>query len=1112
MKKTFFTAAFINFIITLAYVVTGWLSIQLATFEHFSALVFFPAGIALASYLTFRPVYVLPGLFSGTFLLAVAVSPELNLAFSKVIVIASIISLSVCLQVVIGKYIFRRFIKYPITLSRDRDIFLFLLLVPLICIATASIGFGIIYLFNLAEIDFFRVWLTWLGGNIIGIYVMLPLALSFIGRPRSVWKTRRWFIGTLFVLSVIIISSVVWSIRQFEVNRLADQFKIRTQEASELFKVALKTEELIQDGVSRLFASSEKVTREEFKNFVNWTTYHDQHIQVVEWLPRIEHSQRIAYEDEQKKYFGDDFVITEIVSPKTLGAAKQRDVYYPITYLEPELDNSLSRGFDPYSSVVSRKVIDQAIETGQAMARSPLKMIRRQDQINSLVIYRPIYQTPSGKMSVEKEGNQVIGLVNMIIRVEEFVEDILKQARKPEFEINWLDVQSGEYFYQQNAESNSDIKHYVDFELAGRKMQLQFYPTINFINTYSTSLASLALVCGFLITTLFTLLFLSITGRTYRISTEVILRTRELSKATSRAQESERRIRDVLKKMQLTEQQLHLSDVAFNSTSEAMMITDANKYIIAVNQAFIDITGYSQEEVMYQYPDFLVTGVSLSEPIRLTHELWDIMQQKGTWRGEVRTITKSGDSLPSYLAISAIYDAEQSLTNMVAVFTDMTDVKEAHAKIERHANFDTLTNLPNRRLFTDRLHQEIKRCERQKERICLMFLDLDRFKDVNDTLGHDFGDELLREMATRISSCIREMDTVARLGGDEFTIILSEFNNKAHAITVAKSLITEIEKPVIIKGQSIRVSTSIGMTFFPDDAEEPGLLIQNADRAMYAAKEMGGSAFKFYNAELESSWLARTFIINELESALLNGELDVHYQPIISMSEHEHLYAEALVRWNHPERGMIPPSDFLPQAERMGMIDKIDDYVFKRVCRDLKRWQSKATKTPHISINRSAHNFGGQRGRLDWLAYLAELSLSSELITLEITESTLMQKQSESRMLLHRLRDADIKIAVDDFGTGYSSLSYLKEMDVDFLKIDRSFIHDIEESEDDRAIVEAITEMAKRLDIKVIAEGVETATQADILKNIGCHSLQGFYYSKPLPVTEFEVYMFGIDK
>lgn len=1106
MKNKFLTPIFVNLFVALVYLIAGWLSIQFAVFEHFSALVFFPAGIALAFFLTYPAMYVLPGIFVGGLILSLIVLTRIELIAHNVI-FSAVIALVSCLQVIVGKYLFRKMIGFPLTLSRDRDIFLFLLVVPIICLVGTTLGLGVIHVFNPSALNFMPVWFMWWIGNIMGIYVMLPLVLSFIGRPRAVWKTRRWFIGILVLLSLIIISAIVWNIRQFEDKRLADQFKIRTQEAAEVFKIALKTEELIQDGVSRLFASSDNVTRDEFKSFVNWTTYNEQHIQVIEWLPRILHSERQAYEEEQKKHFGEDFFIKEIVSQKTLGPSKAYPVYFPITYLEPEADNLIARGFNPYSSVVSKKVIDKAIESGQAVARSPLKMIRDKELIDALVIYRPIYQTQSGKFSINKDNNDVIGLVNVVIRVKEFVDDILKQSSQPEFLINWLDIQSGDFFYQQSEERKSQIKHYVDFELAGRHMQLQFYPTTYFMNTYSTSLASLALVCGVLITTLFTLLFLSITGRTHRISKEVTIRTQELTQATKRAQSSEQRIRDVLKQMKVTEQKLRLSDVAFNSTSEAMMITDANKYIIAINQAFTDMTGYSYEEVIYQYPDFLISEFASHQSIRLTQELWDVMRDKGMWRGEVIISTKSAESLPTYLSVSAIYDSAQSVTNMVAVFTDMTEVKEAHAIIEQHANFDALTNLPNRRLFTDRLQQAIKRAERLGEKICLMFLDLDRFKDVNDTLGHEFGDELLRQMAFRISSCIRDMDTVARLGGDEFTIILSEFKNKAHAINVAKSLISEIEKPVEIQGQTLRLSTSIGVTFFPDDAAEPGMLIQNADRAMYAAKDMGGSAFKFYNAELAASWQARTFIMNELESALSRQELIVYYQPIISLSLNHALYAEALVRWNHPVRGMIPPSDFLPQAERMGLIDKIDDYVFKRVCDDLKQWTNSGRAVPHISINRSAHNFGGQRARLDWLAYLREVSIPSELITLEITESTLMQKQSESRMLLYRLRDADIKIAVDDFGTGYSSLSYLKEMDVDYLKIDRSFIHDIDQSEDDRAIVEAITEMAKRLDIMVIAEGVETATQAEILKNIGCHALQGFFYSKPLPKSEFEFYL-----
>jgi diguanylate cyclase (GGDEF)-like protein len=444
---------------------------------------------------------------------------------------------------------------------------------------------------------------------------------------------------------------------------------------------------------------------------------------------------------------------------------------------------------------------------------------------------------------------------------------------------------------------------------------------------------------------------------------------------------------------------------------------------------------------------------------------------------------------------------------MVAVFSDITDVKEAQAKIERHANYDILTDLPNRRLFTDRLQQAILRSGRDQEKLCLMFLDLDRFKDVNDTLGHEFGDELLRQMALRIRECVREVDTVARLGGDEFTIILSDFDSKSHAVNIAQKLISDIEQPITIQQQTLRITTSIGITFYPDDALDTGMLIQNADRAMYAAKDMGGSAFKFYTSELESSWRSRTFIINELEAAIENGEIEVYYQPLIATGDELDVSAEALVRWQHPERGLISPAEFLPQAERMGMIEKIDDFVFRQVCQQIKTWQQKGLGDVHVSVNRSAHNFGNQRGRLDWLAYIREQGIDGDLLTLEITESVLMQRHAESRVLLKKLREANVQIAVDDFGTGYSSLSYLKEMDVDYLKIDRSFVRDLESDENDRAIIEAICGMARHLGIEVIAEGVETDNQRLILEQIGCQWLQGYLFAKPLPLAEFEEFV-----
>jgi diguanylate cyclase (GGDEF)-like protein/PAS domain S-box-containing protein len=1097
-----------NFLVTLAYLITGLISLQISAINDHTAVVFFPAGIALAVCLSYRLANVLPGIILGSFILNIYLATNGDWLTPSFYLLPLIIALASASQAYIGSVLINHFVSYPLTLSSDKDILRFLLILPVICLVSASISVTAMSLMSESSFSYQVVWAGWWIGDSLGMLVMTPVVLSFIGQPRKLWQKRRWLMtAQTLMLSVLIIVLTI-NIKQFEDNRLEDRFRIRTQEAGTLLQVALKTEELIQASVAQLFVSSDKVTREEFREYVRWATDQNEHIQVVEWLPLVKHHERAIYEAQQRAYFGEDFSITEFVAKGQLGPATKRDEYFPITFLEPEWDNKPARGFDPASSSISRAVIEEAIATGKPVARQPLKILRDNNRISAMIIYRPVYQKSDGDMTLDKALGNVIGLVNIVIRVEDFVSEILEQGVLRDFTVNWLDVNSGNYYFQQQTTIPTAMSHQVDFILAGRPMQLIFTPTQVFINAASTNLAEFSLISGFLLLGLFSLMVLSITGRTHRISTEVTLRTEELSEATERAQQSEKRIRDVLKEMQKTEQKLRLSDVAFNSTSEAMMITNAQKKIIAVNSAFTQITGYREIEVLGQYPSFLIRGMAEDDFKHLAESFSEAMEKEGIWRGEIDCAHKEGFTFPAYVSMSAVHDATQNISNMVAVFSDITEVKAAQAKIERHANYDTLTDLPNRRLFTDRLQQAILSCSRSNEKLCLMFLDLDRFKDVNDTLGHEFGDELLKQMALRIRACVREVDTVARLGGDEFTIILSAFDDKSHAVSIAQKLINEIEKPITIKEQSLRVTTSIGITFYPDDALDAGMLIQNADRAMYAAKDLGGSAFKFYTTELELSWLSRTFIINELEAAIENGELEVFYQPLVSTNpDDKSPCAEALVRWRHPERGLIPPNDFLPQAERMGMIEKVDDYVFSQVCQQIKLWQTEGKGQVHVSVNRSAHNFGNQRGRLDWLAYIQQQGIDGSLITLEITESVLMQRHAESGHLLKKLRQADIQIAVDDFGTGYSSLSYLKEMDIDYLKIDRSFIRDLEVDDDDRAIIEAITDMARHLGIQVIAEGVETDSQRKILTQIGCHWLQGYFFAKPMPVAEFEQYM-----
>ena len=453
--------------------------------------------------------------------------------------------------------------------------------------------------------------------------------------------------------------------------------------------------------------------------------------------------------------------------------------------------------------------------------------------------------------------------------------------------------------------------------------------------------------------------------------------------------------------------------------------------------------------------------------------------------------------------------ADGSLGGLVGVITDITERKQTEALVWVQANYDPLTGLPNRRLLHDRLGELLKKAHRDHESVAVLYIDLDRFKEVNDTLGHEAGDRLLVDAARRIVGCVRESDTVARQGGDEFTVLLPGLSDRLPLERIADDIIQALDRPFNLGDDLAYVSASIGITFFPQDATSPIDILKNADQAMYHAKDAGRNRFSYFSPAMQENALQRLQLGRDLRSALAEGQLELHFQPILHLASGEVRKAEALLRWNHPTRGQIPPDEFIPVAEELGLIDAIGTWVFERAIATIKHWHG--LRPPHgdepcplqITVNTSPRQF--LRGRsLDVLMLRLEgAGLPGSCIAIEITEGLLLDEQPAVIAQLARLSAAGIQVSIDDFGTGYSAMAYLKRLDIDTLKIDRSFVRDLTTDPGDLAITEAIIAMAHKLDIKVVAEGVETLAQQERLSAAGCDYSQGFLFSRPLPAAAF---------
>lgn len=556
---------------------------------------------------------------------------------------------------------------------------------------------------------------------------------------------------------------------------------------------------------------------------------------------------------------------------------------------------------------------------------------------------------------------------------------------------------------------------------------------------------------------------------------------------------------------------LKLSSSVFMTSPLAITITDKDRNFVSVNPAFTKITGYTDAEVLGCNPKILSSGKHDSNFYR---RMWEELNQHDRWSGEIWNRHKNGELFLEWINISVIRDENGEICNYASVFADITQRLAAEEKMRHLAHHDCLTNLPNRLLLNDRLSQAILQAQREKSVLAVIYLDIDHFKNINDTLGHGVGDELILSVAQALQSVVREADTVSRLGGDEFAILLPDVGSAKMASRLAAKIFMAASKTYQIAGRELRITLSVGVSLFPKDGENPATLLKHADSAMYLAKKEGRNNFQFFDESLENQTERYMLIQHGLHNALKRGELSIHYQPKYALDDKNIVGAEALLRWFSPELGAVSPSEFIPIAEETGFIVDIGCWLINQVCKTMAGWQEQGATLAPVAINVSPIQF--QRGNLHRTLSQAmqTYGIDPALIQIELTEGVVMNKQHSTIELLHSIKELGVAISIDDFGTGYSSLSYLRHLPIDEIKIDRSFIMEITDAQsltDTRltAIPLAVIDLAKNLNFKLVAEGVETKVQSDFLLENGCRIIQGYWFSKPVDDAAMLVFWRG---
>jgi diguanylate cyclase len=1039
------------------YLGTGLLSHALALPAGYATPVYLPAGVgfALTVVLGWR---ALPGIAIGAFLMHLPdgwVAPD---TVPSVAAAATIIAtLGSVVQAWLGARWFGRLVDPA--LGTARDVARFLALAPVFCLVNATVS--VAALFRLGVVTAAERapnWINWWAGDTVGVLLAAPLVWIVCGRPRRLWRRRARIVALPLLLAAGVVIAAYEQTVRWEHQQYMQAYRLKAQQVADELQAGLREHERFVGTFSRALGAEDRfMERDRFLRTASGYVDGRPEIVGVDWLVPVTNDERAAFETWVRINVDPGFTgLRDLTPGQQLQPAGTRERYLPLLYAWPPA-NTRVRGMDFLAAPGRAETVVRALAASVPVASGPVRLLTTAS--DGMILFR----------AVREPGRPLLGMLALILDTHAFVRQAVRHAGFPGFDVSLADI-TGNTAPRTLAGDPGRRAVSGDYTVllgyGGRTLQLRFSPTTAYMEGERGVASWIVITTGLLLAALLGALMLIVSGERAQIEAQVADRAARLQ-------------------------------AILDNAADAIVTVDAHGQVLSANRATAALFGYPPAHL----PGLAFTALVPGHGGENGPDLLARLAGSSPDDRQLDGLNARGEPMPLAVSVSLVDLAGERL--FVCILRDLTEQQRDQARIHRLAHHDPLTGLENRHALGMRLERQLAQARRTRQPLAVLFIDLDHFKKINDSLGHQAGDELLTGAAARMKDLLRDVDTLARLGGDEFIIVLGGPLSPDSVSAVAVRLVESLQQPYRLAGTTAHSGASVGVAFFPDDGADADTLLRHADMAMYAAKREGRGNFQFFSPAMNAATHEHLMLESRMWATLENGGFDVHLQAQVELETGRVIGAEVLLRWHDPELGSIEPGRFIPIAEESGLILPLGDWVLARAMALLAEWQEDGMGQLRLAVNLSARQFNGGAllSRLDQL--LDEHAIDPARLELEITETAAMRDPENTRKLLQQLRARGFKLAIDDFGTGYSSLAYLKLFAIDRIKIDRAFVRDIETNPNDAAIVGATIGLAHALGLGVIAEGVETQAQRGFLRDRHSDEAQGFLFGRPMPVREF---------